>query len=248
MDSTGTFIRVVYNLRVHEDSKEPIIGIITCFSVPMAVIQANQMLYNNYKRLMDKLNESSEVFIRNFYGDDYLRRDDEMLYRRRNSDKLIDLTKEELFAMSIDELALLESDRGSCDASYWLVKASTRFDDPWKLDPYYAKTDTVNDPTGFLHEDYTDIHSFEPINEQNLLQYNHKNVKIYNELLELKYQELGGRQNLTNEYVDNEWPEGGPAMFAVAYGYDQPIVYKNLCDAFGKENTDHVWQKYYKSQ
>ena len=48
-------------------------------------------------------------------------------------------------------------------------------------------------------------------------------------------------KKVTNCYVLNEWEASGPAMFGVAYGYDQPIVYKNLCKAFGKEKVDRIW-------
>ena len=175
-------------------------------------------------------------------------RGDNMLFKLNDTNKIVDLTDDELFALSEDQLMSITPYNDSKKATDAYVAALDQYVDCWRMSPYYASNDKINDPDGWLHEDYCCINSWEPLNESNLLKYNHKNVKVYNELLDQKYKELGGVQHVTDRYVIEKWPQIGPAVNSVAYGYDQSIVYKNLCDAFGKENTDRIWRKYYKFQ
>lgn len=235
-------IRVVYNLRIHELTKEPIVGIITCFRVSINTLKQNKKLYNSYKNVIQRNRSPITKVILEFLRDG----GDTMLYIDTRSNKLINLNENELFSLSEEELSLLSPYNNDIDTIDTYTSAKVRFIDTLKLRPYYAKDDRVNDPDGWLHEDYLLVNFAEEINESNLLKYNHRNVKIYNELLDLKYEEIGGVQNITDNYILNEWEASGPAMFGVAYGYDQSIVYKNLCEAFGKENVDCIWQKYYK--
>ena len=239
-------IRIVYNLRIHNITKEPIVGIITCFPIKKFTVMNHPTLAKKYSEAIESLRNPMLRLIRE-YIENSSYRGDNMLYKKVDgSNEMINLTEDEVFAMSESDLRSIEpydeTDDDSCNAYYDSIG---RFTDSLRMRPYYARTDRVNDPDGWLHEDYCCIHSWEPLNELNLLKYSCRNVAVYNELLDQKYEEIGGVQNATDRYIDKYWPEIGPANFAVAYGYEQPIVYKNLCDAFGKGNTDRVWRKYY---
>lgn len=244
---TEDLLRIVYNVRVHQQSKEPIIGIITCFKPNMNVIRNNDKLRSKYDKVIASSRNPMEKIIHKFlHLPTHNGGDIQMLYKVNHSGQTVDLTRDDLFTMSEEQLLQLDPYDQSKETITAYIDALGRFDDPLKLRPYYAKDDRINDPDGWLHEDYLLVNFAEEINEPNLLKYNHRNIKIYNELIDVKYEEMGGREKVTNRYILNEWKASGPAMFGVAYGYNQPIVYKNLCEAFGKKNVDRIWQKYYK--
>lgn len=241
---TEGVIRIVYNLRIHNIIKEPVVGVITCFPINKFTVKNDSTLGKKYDEAIRTIRNPMTRLIRE-YIESNTHRGDNMLYKIDGSNKIIDLSEDEVFALSENEIRSIEPYDETEEAIGVYLGALGRFTDSLRMRPYYARTDRVNDPDGWLHEDHCCIHSWEPLNESNLLKYSYRNVAVYNELLDQKYEEIGGVQNATDRYIDKYWPEIGPANFAVAYGYDQSIVYKNLCAAFGKENTDHVWQKYY---
>lgn len=164
-----------------------------------------------------------------------------------NTRQVIDLTSDELDKLSYDQLCnispLDESDNEVVNAYTDMIE---KYNDVMKAQPYYSKDDRINDSDGFLHEDYLDRYNLESLNEQNLLRYNHINVEIFNELMDIKYDEVGGRDVITTPYVLDNWIEYCAAKTSVSYGYDQKDIYKDLCAAFGKMNVDQVWYKYYR--
>ena len=84
------------------------------------------------------------------------------------------------------------------------------------------------------------------LNEDNLLKYNNLNVKIFNELMDIKYEEVGSRDIVTTSYILDHWAAYVLAIESVSLGMDQKVIYEKLCAAFGKTNVDQVWYKYYK--
>lgn len=161
--------------------------------------------------------------------------------------KVVDLTEDQLFSLTKEELHKLAPSKDNVNESMMmLTSALMRHVDTMKLKHYYDKNDKVNDPDGTLYEHYISYYDLQPLNESNLLKYNHMNVDIYNQLLDNKYEEVGGRNKLTTDFIRSHWTTVYDAMDSISYGYDQPIIYKNLCDAFGKDQVDQVWKKHYK--
>ena len=64
--------------------------------------------------------------------------------------------------------------------------------------------------------------------------------------MDIKYDEVGGRDVITTPYVLDNWIEYCAVKTSVSYDYDQKDIYKDLCAAFGKTNVDQVWYKYYR--
>ena len=150
--------------------------------------------------------------------------------------QIVNLTEDQLFTLTKDELLKLAPSKDNVSESMMmLTSALMRQVDTLKLKYYYDKDDKVNDPDGELYEHYISYYDLQPLNESNLLKYNHANVDIYNQLLDNKYEEVGGRNKLTTDFIRSHWVIVYDAMDSISYGYDQPIIYKNLCDAFGKD-------------
>jgi len=236
----GKIVKIIFNIRVHEASKDTVVGIISCFDQTLDSLQRLRN-YSEYKRNYDlvqkrfkRLSSLDEIA--------YRKKVSMVKVRLRDTGCEFDITEENLSKLCELDVFSLEA-VNECDEER-LLEERLKFRDPLKLRPYYSKNDRVNDPNGSKHECYRELYSYDDYNEENLLRYNHSNVKIFNELLDMKYDEIGGRNVITNEYLEL-WPESGEAFNAIAYGDDQNLVYKNLCAAFGKERVDHLWNNYY---
>lgn len=240
----GQIIKITYNLRVHEDSKRPILGIITCYNVDPMYINNNEQFKANYVKIVSRLMKENQLMLSESLLNKEWRA---MKFERSMTREIVNLTEEQLFTLNKDELSTLspcdEEDIG--ESLMLLTAAHGKQKDIMKLSYYYSFNDKIGDPDGSLHERYISYYDLEPLNEVNLLKYNHHNVDIFNKLLDNKYAEVGGKHVVTEMYVLTEWEEVCSAMFAIAYGYDQSIIYENLCAAFGKDRVDCVWCKYY---
>ena len=163
--------------------------------------------------------------------------------RLRDTDCVFDVTEENLAKMCKENILSLQSVNEN-DAPI-LLQERLKFQDLLKIRPYYAANDKENDPTGNLHEYYIERYDADDYNEENLLRYNHNNVKIFNELVDQKYEEEGSKDTVTESYFQQEWPEFGDPYNSIIYGDDQNTVYHGLCKACGKEKVDTVWRKHY---
>ena len=254
-NANGHLMRVVYNLRVHVYSSKSVLGVITCFPIDVSVIETNIHLYNSYLRAVDSFKRTTDP-MRNLILEMLHIIDPinvgvgakQMKYKKRSTGEIIDLDRHQVYELSLNEAIDLDSYGYDAYEDAAMAKLNTilSYYDSKKMQYYYKKGDIEHDPNGSLREQYIGTFSFEPLNEANLLNYNHRNADIFNELLELKYREVGNQRKVDNNYTITSWKEFGPAFRAIGYGYDQPIIYKNLCAAFGKDQVDYVWKKHYK--
>lgn len=250
-DAVGKIVRIVYNIRVHRITRKSILGIITCFPIDASLIESNSQIYANYLRILssDKnphKNSMNKMILEWLNCDKFGGERLSMQYRNKITNEIVDLSEQEIYNLSLSDVLQLEPYMDTFgEASAAQISTIISYDDCKKMQVYYGEDDKVNDPNGLLHEEYISTFSFEPINEINLLQYSKNNAMIFNELLDMKYKEVGGQRKVDNVYTMNHWKEFGPAFRSVGYGYDQSIIYENLCAAFGKDKVDHVWCNYY---
>lgn len=244
----GQLSKIVYNLRIHSITRRSVIGVITCYPVNFAYVRNNDQFRSNYDKVVSRLKrdyqnqatilKESMVLIGGAAKMQF-----EILLNRQ----IVNLTEDQLFSLTKDELLKLAPSKDNISESMMmLTSALMRQVDTLKLKYYYDKDDKVNDPDGTLHEHYISYYDLQSLNESNLLRYNHANVDIYNQLLDNKYEEVGGRNKLTTDFIRSHWTTVYDVMDSISYGYDQPIIYKNLCNAFGKDQVDQVWKKHYK--
>lgn len=232
--------KVVYNIRVHETSKEPILGLINFIHVRL------QTIYNNTK-LTDKYNlvKNTIIYKRKHDSKSSIKEGSKVRFAVNNTDKVIDLTEQQLSSLTEDQLSKIYP-VDDLDNSVYVpyIKAVRKYKDLFKVTPYYP----VNADDNYLHENYLDEYdvTMDDLNEDNLLKYNSLNVKIFNELMDIKYEELGSRDIVTTSYILDYWAAYVPAIESVSLGMDQKVIYEKLCAAFGKTNVDQVWHKYYK--
>ena len=252
-NANGHLMRVVYNLRIHVYSSKSVLGVITYFPIDVSVIETNTHLYNSYLRAVDSFKRTADP-MRNLILEMLHIIDPmnggakQMKYKKRSTGEIVDLDRHQVYELSLNEAIDLDPYGYDAYEDAAMAKLNTilSYYDSKKMQYYYEKGDIEHDPNGSLREQYIGTFSFEPLNEANLLNYNHCNADIFNELLELKYREVGGQRKVDNNYTMTSWKEFCPAFRAVGYGYDQPIIYKNLCAAFGKDQVDQVWKKHYK--
>nr|DAE84787.1 MAG TPA: hypothetical protein [Caudoviricetes sp.] len=244
----GQLSKIVYNLRIHSITRRSVIGVITCYPVNFAYVRNNDQFRSNYDKVVSRLK-------RDYQNQATILKESmvliggaaKMQFETLLNRQIVNLTEDQLFSLTKDELLKLAPSKDNISESMMmLTSALMRQVDTLKLKYYYDKDDKVNDPDGTLHEYYISYYDLQSLNESNLLRYNHANVDIYNQLLDNKYEEVGGRDKLTTDLIRSHWAIVYDAMDSISYGYDQPIIYKNLCDAFGKDQVDQVWKKYYK--
>lgn len=251
VDYKKDIIKTSYNIRIHEYSKDSIVGLITCYVIPFTSIAGSSMLRNNYNKVIKSMfikRDPMASILRRFYNESFIKpiKVNLMKFTNKSTGETIDLNEEDL--ITVPEENLQELDVVNEEDYPWLLNALFSYEDLLKLYPYYSKDDKINDSDGSLRKRYLDLYCFQDYNEENLLKYNHKNTQIYNDLLDIKYTEVGDRRIINNQYLAEQWTELGPAFDSIVYGYDQDVVYKNLCAAFGKSNVDMVWRKHYRGK
>lgn len=251
VNAQSKIFRLVFNLRVHERTKRPVIGFIISFNIEKEVLQ-NTPLYTNYLNCIRSMNKNSKDamsgILERFLCHDILEEEEcWMKYKKISTGEIVDLNEQQLYELptveDVDDLESYMDDTGKA-VIYQRATVLSHVDTK-KMPYYYTEDDEKNDPTGMLYERYICMFFAEPLNEDNLLKYSKYNADIYNELLDEKYKEFGGWRKMPRDYTRTKWPEFGPLYRSLGYGYDQPIIYENMCAAFGKEKVDPVWKKHY---
>ena len=252
LDIEQILTKLVFNLRVHEKTGRPVIGFITAFSVEEDIIR-NTPIYANcvkgVRRLNNKHKDPMSGILERFLGHDIIEEEPYwMKYKKTSTGEIVDLTEQQLYELpTIEDVKDLEPYMDDSGEAAMYKRASLRsYHDTKKMLYYYPEDDKEHDPDGMLYEHYVGTFFAEPINEDNLLKYSKYNADIYNELLDQKYEEFGGWRKMPRDYTRTKWPEFGPLYRSLGYGYDQPIIYENMCAAFGKDKVDRVWRKHYK--
>lgn len=251
VDRFGKIYKVVYNIRVHQQTKDTVLGIISTFDVPKADAFRSNLIRSKYKQVVDSFKGRliSEQMWYNFYKNYRLLEEAvDVKYKNIVTNELLDLSVDDLSHMTKEMLLQLEGVNDFDDSTPMLLHTLSKFTDSMKLDKFYDKNDIFHDPTGFLREDYISRFDMEPINEENLLEFGNTNINIFNELLDMKYAECGGIEVINDDYAYDHWKQFYPAKWAVAYGHDQNDIYDKLCAAFGKEKVDTVWCKHYRGK
>lgn len=248
VDRYGQFYKGTYCIRVNRVTKDSVLNLITFYIVKKGVILSHPTLKSKYFRVIQtfETNSLNESVLRFFNKAFPIKEDKLVKFRHKDTKKVLDLTKEDLYNMPHEDLYKLEHLEE--DALPILVHAMTKDIDLLKMDKFYDRNDRVNDPTGFLREDYLSHFDMRPINEENLLKFGNINIDIYNLLLDMKYDECGGREVINDDYAYDHWPQVYDAINAIGYGNNQRDVYNKLCSAFGKEKVDTVWYMYYRDK